>query len=270
VLNKTADQELLLDEEVEEDILYQKGTSISAQLDDGHDNVDGNAHDSETNNVASATGPGQSGSQQSASSYKDDKDNSITNNPSRSGDSATREALPNVESNLIEDVDDLDDDEASTKVLFVPTTTARTATNWSTSSASTRTSIPPSFNFCSLDCGPGGACLVELTESRPRRRCQCPLGRAGRHCERGESRIFISTAGRRSRGVFLLLSAAFVIRSKLFMLVLRCNKTPVLGNVVPTCFECETKTGVARILVIFQDRPVFSHIIHKVSVRAFH
>jgi len=37
-----------------------------------------------------------------------------------------------------------------------------------------------------------------------------------------------------------------------------------------TYFGCKTKTGVARILVIFQDRPMFSHIIEKVSVRAFH
>jgi len=39
-----------------------------------------------------------------------------------------------------------------------------------------------------------------------------------------------------------------------------------------TCFgcECETKTGVARILVIFQDRHMFSYIIQMVSARAFH
>jgi len=40
--------------------------------------------------------------------------------------------------------------------------------------------------------------------------------------------------------------------------------------VVLTCFGCETKNGVVRILVIFQDRPMFSHIIQKVSARAFH
>jgi len=33
---------------------------------------------------------------------------------------------------------------------------------------------------------------------------------------------------------------------------------------------CETKTGVVRILIIFQDRPVFSHLILKVSARDFH
>jgi len=37
-----------------------------------------------------------------------------------------------------------------------------------------------------------------------------------------------------------------------------------------TGFGCETKTGVSCILVIFQDRPMFSHIIQKVSARAFH
>jgi len=37
-----------------------------------------------------------------------------------------------------------------------------------------------------------------------------------------------------------------------------------------TCFGYETKTGVVRILVIFQDRPMFSLIIQKVSARAFH
>jgi len=36
------------------------------------------------------------------------------------------------------------------------------------------------------------------------------------------------------------------------------------------CFGSETKTGVVRILVIFQDRPMFSHIIQKVFARASH
>jgi len=34
-----------------------------------------------------------------------------------------------------------------------------------------------------------------------------------------------------------------------------------------TCFGRETKTGVLRILVIIQDRPLFSHIILKVARR---
>jgi len=37
-----------------------------------------------------------------------------------------------------------------------------------------------------------------------------------------------------------------------------------------TCLWCETKMGVVRILVIFQDRPMFSYITQKFSVRAFH
>jgi len=36
-----------------------------------------------------------------------------------------------------------------------------------------------------------------------------------------------------------------------------------------TCFGCETETGVIRIFVIFQDRPMFSHIIRKVLAKAF-
>jgi len=32
-----------------------------------------------------------------------------------------------------------------------------------------------------------------------------------------------------------------------------------------TCFGCETKTGVVRILVIFQGRPLLSHINGKLS-----
>jgi len=46
------------------------------------------------------------------------------------------------------------------------------------------------------------------------------------------------------------------------------NKTPVLRNAKP-CFWCETKTGVLRILVIFQDRRMFSHINGKLSLRPF-
>jgi len=34
--------------------------------------------------------------------------------------------------------------------------------------------------------------------------------------------------------------------------------------------KCKTKTGIVRVLVIFQDKPKFSHIIQKVSARAFH
>ena len=37
------------------------------------------------------------------------------------------------------------------------------------------------------------------------------------------------------------------------------NKPPCFG-VRPTCFGHETKTGVVHILVIFQHRPMFSHI----------
>jgi len=37
-----------------------------------------------------------------------------------------------------------------------------------------------------------------------------------------------------------------------------------------TCFGCETETGVFRIIVVFQDRSMFSHIIQKVSERAFY
>jgi len=37
-----------------------------------------------------------------------------------------------------------------------------------------------------------------------------------------------------------------------------------------TCIGWETKTRIARILVIFQGKPMFSHIIQKVSVRAFY
>jgi len=37
-----------------------------------------------------------------------------------------------------------------------------------------------------------------------------------------------------------------------------------------TCFGCETKTGIVRISDIFQDRPMISHIIQKVSSRAFY
>jgi len=36
------------------------------------------------------------------------------------------------------------------------------------------------------------------------------------------------------------------------------------------CFGYETKTGLTRILVIFQDGAMFSHIIEKVLTRAFH
>jgi len=42
---------------------------------------------------------------------------------------------------------------------------------------------------------------------------------------------------------------------------------PVLGG--STCFGCEPETGIARIRIIFFDRPMFSHIIQKVWARAF-
>jgi len=45
------------------------------------------------------------------------------------------------------------------------------------------------------------------------------------------------------------------------------HKTPVLGNDIPV-FGAKPKQ--VRILVVFQDRLMFSHIIKKVSARAFH
>ena len=38
----------------------------------------------------------------------------------------------------------------------------------------------------------------------------------------------------------------------------------------PVSASSETKTGVVRTLIIFKDRPKFSHIIQKVSARASH
>jgi len=46
------------------------------------------------------------------------------------------------------------------------------------------------------------------------------------------------------------------------------NTTPFWGMLYPS--GCKTKMGVVSILVIFPDRPMFSHIIRKVLARAFH
>ena len=47
------------------------------------------------------------------------------------------------------------------------------------------------------------------------------------------------------------------------------KKTP-FWRMLYTCLGRETKTGLVRILVIFQDRLMFSHIIRKALVLAFH
>lgn len=41
---------------------------------------------------------------------------------------------------------------------------------------------------CLLDCGVGGSCAMDAVDSdRPgEQRCQCPLGRGGRHCQAGQ------------------------------------------------------------------------------------
>jgi len=46
------------------------------------------------------------------------------------------------------------------------------------------------------------------------------------------------------------------------------NKTLVLRNAV-SCLRYEIKTGVVRILVMFQPRPMFSHINGKLSPGPF-
>jgi len=51
--------------------------------------------------------------------------------------------------------------------------------------------------------------------------------------------------------------------------ILSKKPNPVFGD-ANTCGCDETTTGVVRISVIFQDRPMCSHIIQKVSARAFH
>jgi len=48
----------------------------------------------------------------------------------------------------------------------------------------------------------------------------------------------------------------------------RKNRTPILGNAIPV-FGYEPKAGVVRILVIFQGRPMFSHINGKLSPKPF-
>jgi len=47
------------------------------------------------------------------------------------------------------------------------------------------------------------------------------------------------------------------------------NTKPRFGKCY-TCFGCATKPGVVRNLVILQDGRMFSHIIKRVSARAFH
>jgi len=46
-----------------------------------------------------------------------------------------------------------------------------------------------------------------------------------------------------------------------------CVKIPVSGSSVPVLGK--TQSGVVRILGIFQDRPMFSHINGKLSPRPF-
>jgi len=56
-----------------------------------------------------------------------------------------------------------------------------------------------------------------------------------------------------------------------YIALVRCTvKTKPRFGECYTCFGCQTKTGVVRILVIFQDKPTFNHIIQNVSARAFH
>jgi len=45
---------------------------------------------------------------------------------------------------------------------------------------------------------------------------------------------------------------------------------PLFKGTLYLFWVCETKTGLLSILVVFQDRLMFSHIIREVSVRAFH
>jgi len=47
-------------------------------------------------------------------------------------------------------------------------------------------------------------------------------------------------------------------------------QTKVLFQVDHAFLGCKTKTGVLRILIVFQDRSLFSNMILKISARAFH
>ena len=46
------------------------------------------------------------------------------------------------------------------------------------------------------------------------------------------------------------------------------NVIPILGSLY-TCFVTGNKTGIERILVIFQDRPMFSRMNGKILPRSF-
>ena len=56
-----------------------------------------------------------------------------------------------------------------------------------------------------------------------------------------------------------LMSATYIERSKRELSIDEAERRSILKN-----------KGVKRIFVIFQDRSMFSHIIQKVSARAFH
>jgi len=53
------------------------------------------------------------------------------------------------------------------------------------------------------------------------------------------------------------------------LLTSQLKQSPVLGSSIPV-LGVKPKRGVVRILVIFQDRPMFSRTIQNVSARAFH
>ena len=60
----------------------------------------------------------------------------------------------------------------------------------------------------------------------------------------------------------------FRTRSYRYEITLQWKQNPRFGE-CSTCFGYETKTGVLRILVIFQHGPMFSHINGKLSPRPF-
>jgi len=55
-----------------------------------------------------------------------------------------------------------------------------------------------------------------------------------------------------------------------FLYILYTVKTTPRFGESYTWFGCETKRGVVRVLVIFQDRHILNRIIQKVSARASH
>uniref|UniRef100_A0ABD2X622 Pikachurin n=1 Tax=Trichogramma kaykai TaxID=54128 RepID=A0ABD2X622_9HYME len=172
------------EEDEDDDVLYMRGASFTIHLDSPSSSSDTAA--------ASANGSNSNESDPEENNKDDDDDDDDENDDDDK--EAANEIGEDEALSLTSQISRLESDEQEMKQQQQQQpSSSSSSTTEQTMTMKTRTSTTALMEpSCTLDCGPGGSCYIELLGTTaneisrgqtPVQRCQCPLGRGGDRCQ---------------------------------------------------------------------------------------